>query len=56
MKVGVDEKNCLEADNVKDKVLVKTCDSNEAKQKWKWGKMYEDNLRNWDNVGAKKMS
>lgn len=55
MKVGNDEINCLEADNVKNKVLVKLCDANQKTQKWTWGKLYEDNLRNWDKVGAKKI-
>lgn len=55
IKVGVNEKNCLEGDDVKNKILVVTCDSNEVKQKWTWGQLYEENLRNWDTVGAKKI-
>ena len=55
MKVGSNEKNCLEADEANSKILVKACDKNESKQKWTWGKLFEDNLKNWDKVGAKKL-
>jgi Ricin-type beta-trefoil lectin domain len=53
MFAGVKETKCLEADDGNAKVAIKICDSNEIKQKWKWGKVYEENLRNWANVGAK---
>ena len=47
------EKKCLEADPTSQKILIKSCDSNEIKQKWKWGEVNEDNLRNWNKCGAK---
>ena len=53
IKAGVREDRCLEADEGNNKVHVKTCDINEKKQKWTWGKINEENLRNWKNVGAK---
>jgi hypothetical protein len=54
MKVGNDEKNCFEADDAKNKIVVKPCNG-EKSQKWVWGEIFEENLRNWDTVGAKKM-
>jgi hypothetical protein len=54
MKVGNDEKNCLEADDAKNKILVKPCNDDE-KQKWTWGETFDENLRNWNTVGAKRM-
>jgi hypothetical protein len=55
MYVGNDEKNCMHADETKSKIVVKPCDKDDVNQRWKWGKIYEENLRNWDKVGAKKM-
>lgn len=46
-------KKCLEVDSSTNKIVFRKCDVNEVKQKWKWGKHFEDNLRNWENVGAK---
>lgn len=53
IKTGKNEKKCLEADESTGKVHVKSCDSSELKQKWKWGFVNEDNVRNWNTVGAK---
>lgn len=53
MKNGPSEKKCLQANLETRKIEIKNCDSNEVKQKWKWGKHNEENLKNWDNVGAK---
>ena len=50
---GVKEKRCLEVDDSGSKILIKNCDSNEVKQKWRWGHVNEDNLRNWKNAGAR---
>lgn len=53
IKNGVQEHKCLQADEGSGKVIVSQCDSNEAKQKWKWGHVNEANLRNWRNIGAR---
>lgn len=53
MKNGVKEHKCLEADESISKVLVKPCDNNNVMQKWTWGKLNEENLKNWKSVGAK---
>lgn len=45
-------KKCLEADDASNKIQINKCNSSEQKQKWTWAKVYEDNLRNWENVGA----
>lgn len=48
---GRNEDKCLEASDTK--VFAKPCDANNQLQKWKWGSMNEENLRNWKQVGAK---
>lgn len=53
LKNGVQEKNCLEANDSGDKVSIKQCKVDEPKQKWKWGRVNEDNLRKWKSVGAR---
>lgn len=53
IKSGVLEHKCLEADETTNKALVKPCNANEVKQKWKWGHENVDNLRNWRKVGAR---
>lgn len=52
IKAGADEKQCLEADENSSKVSVKSCNSHEDKQKWKFGHMNEENLKNWKDSGA----
>lgn len=53
MKNRETEQRCLEANQDTGKVQITNCDDNEIKQKWKWGKINEDNLKNWKTVGAK---
>lgn len=50
------ENKCLEADSSSQKILLRPCNSQETKQKWKWGHIDEDNLRNWKSRGAKILS
>lgn len=53
MKSSSAEQNCMEADEAGAKILIKPCNANEQRQKWKWGRVNASNLRNWTNVGAK---
>lgn len=53
MKVGAKENKCLQVDDAGSKIETTDCDRNEVKQKWLWGKVNEENLKNWANVGAK---
>jgi len=52
MRAGPDETMCLEADESSGKISVKSCNGQEVKQKWKWGHINEENLNNWEDVGA----
>jgi hypothetical protein len=47
------EHKCLEADSSRQRIVIKKCDADEIKQKWKWGHANEDNLRHWKQRGAK---
>lgn len=47
------EEKCLEINENSKRILVKECDVNEIKQRFKWGHVNETNLRNWNNLGAK---
>lgn len=51
MFCGKNEDTCLEAGDIK--LVTKPCDANNKFQKWKWGSVNEENLRNWKVVGAK---
>lgn len=53
MKVREIEKQCLETDADGAKILIVSCNPAEIKQKWEWGHVNEENLRNWQSVGAK---
>lgn len=53
MKHRPNEKNCMEADAGASRVYIKPCDNQNINQKWKWGSINEENLRNWEGVGAK---
>lgn len=52
LKHRKDEKKCLEVSTDGNKVGIADCDSNEQRQKWKWGHVDEEKLRNWENEGV----
>jgi len=51
---GSSKEKCLELDKGPKTIIIATkCDANNIKQKWKWGHVNEENLRDWKNKGAK---
>lgn len=47
------ETACIEAGDGGQFPVMKKCDPNEVKQKWIWGTINEDNVRNWDSLNVK---